>query len=432
MPASLNFQKVSYLGGVLVLSEDYFKKRLIDIYDYSILPYKSGTGVFLWDGDEYYVRWGIVVSVTGEPILVISIPRLSKYSPDQHNHRGCLNGESDDGLWKIIAAGVIVYESRFVFDNKANLHLICGAASVDIKRNAAYSEPSHIIGYLLNFDFSGLEVSQKAKGWVRDKFTVIAHDRNIVFRNSSHKMDIKKQVRSKRIDRAVFSTVNIPLKKGEKVDLIEDYLRKISCFLSLLNVNLIMSPVVEHWADDKLVGVKYYNYKTLPYRYLPLIDNDYIDSGLRLIFEECYTSFLELNEKLNLTLIIKHLSSMHNADYMEHKLAILIMAYEYLLYNYLLEQGYSAKELEDLNMQRRLGRLNKIMRFNPKKLQEDTFRNEVRNPLFHMGLIPNLTSDERRELFSKYYDLLIQILLRLLDYTGSYISPINYKPVSLL
>lgn len=414
-----------------MLGKEYFKKRLIDIYDYSILPYKSGTGIFLWDGDEYSVRWEVIVAITGELILVISIPQLSTFSSDKFKHRGSLKGETDDGLWKIIAADVFVYNSQFAFDNKTSIHLICGATTVDIKRNAAYGEPSHIIGHLLNFDFLGLEVSQKERGWARDKFTVVAYDRDIVFRNSAHKVDIKEQVDSKRIDRAVLSTVNIPLKKGEKQDLIEDYLRKISWFLSLLNINLIVSPVVEYWDDGILVQVHYRNLKTLPYRYLPIINNEHIDSGLRLIFEECYTNFLELDERLNLTIIIKHLSSMHNADYMEHKLAILIMAYEYLLYNYLLEQGYSAKELEDLNIQQRLGRLNKIMRFIPKELQEDTFRNEVRNPLFHAGLIPNLGSDERRELFFKYYNLLIQIILRLLGYTGSYISPIGFKPVGL-
>lgn len=61
-------------------------------------------------------------------------------------------------------------------------------------------------------------------------------------------------------------------------------------------------------------------------------------------------------------------------------------------------------------------------------MNDDTLRASVRNPLFHQGEIPLLSLEEKIDFFQKYYDLLIRIILRILNYTGDYMCRETQPP----
>lgn len=115
--------------------------------------------------------------------------------------------------------------------------------------------------------------------------------------------------------------------------------------------------------------------------------------------------------------------------YIDLKLATMIMAYEYLLLKYLLEKGKD-KDKIGKNIQQKLRQINEFLRFIPSELMGDELRDLVRNPLSHQGEIPSLTCREKINLFKPYYNLLIIVILRILDYKGQYVSVITHRPSS--
>lgn len=108
----------------------------------------------------------------------------------------------------------------------------------------------------------------------------------------------------------------------------------------------------------------------------------------------------------------------------------MIMAYEYITFKYLLNKELTQDNIGD-NIQKKLYQLNKYLRFIPSEMMKDNLRDSVRNPLFHQGRITLLTLSEKIDLFKKYYDLLIQIILRILSYNGEYISRVTHNPSQL-
>jgi hypothetical protein len=106
----------------------------------------------------------------------------------------------------------------------------------------------------------------------------------------------------------------------------------------------------------------------------------------------------------------------------------MLMAYEYLLFEYLLSQGLSQEEIKETNVLHKLKMANKFLRFIPSNMTNDTLRESVRNPLFHQGDIPSLTLEKKIEIFKSYYDLMIRIILRILNYSGEYMSVITHSP----
>lgn len=105
----------------------------------------------------------------------------------------------------------------------------------------------------------------------------------------------------------------------------------------------------------------------------------------------------------------------------------MLMAYEYLLLKYLLDQGQPQDRI-GRNIQQKLRQINTFLRFISADLMDDTLRDSVRNPLFHTGEIPLLTRSKKIDLFKTYYDLLIRIILRILGYTGQYMSLVTRSP----
>lgn len=55
-------------------------------------------------------------------------------------------------------------------------------------------------------------------------------------------------------------------------------------------------------------------------------------------------------------------------------------------------------------------------------MMNDNLRNNIRNPLFHQGEIPDLPIQDKIKLFKDYYGLLMRIVLRILRCDGEYRS----------
>ncbi|MEH2125835.1 hypothetical protein [Nostoc sp.] len=73
---------------------------------------------------------------------------------------------------------------------------------------------------------------------------------------------------------------------------------------------------------------------------------------------------------------------------------------------------------------------NSYLRFIPSEMTKDTLRESIRNPLFHQGEIPDFDIYDQIDVFNKYYDLLIKIILKVLDYTGKYVSLLTHEPTN--
>ena len=181
-----------------------------------------------------------------------------------------------------------------------------------------------------------------------------------------------------------------------------------------------------------LVGVHFRDLISSPYHSNGFIDNKTIHGGLVQYFNECYASFDALDREINLRMLVSSLQGMYEGKYLEHKIAGLLIAYEYFLTKYLVKLGHRIEEVKHLSIQDKLRRLNSHMRFIPSRLLGDTLRKDVRNALFHTWEIPLIPFEQKLEIYNEYFDLLIQIILRSLGYTGKYISPANYKVKDLL
>ncbi|MFC6651779.1 hypothetical protein [Paenibacillus rhizoplanae] len=159
-----------------------------------------------------------------------------------------------------------------------------------------------------------------------------------------------------------------------------------------------------------------------------IIDNHHITAGLLKAFEKSYQKFKDIKAVLDLNRYIHLMTELQNQKIIELKMANLILVFENLLSKYLVLQGMEINEVEDLNIQQKLGRVNKELKFIPKNLLGDEFRAGVRNPLFHTGSIPFKSIEEKIEIFNEYYDLLIRIYLKIISVEGCYISRKNYLP----
>ena len=232
-----------------MLGIEYFEKRLVDIYEYSLMKYTCGTGKLTIGPIDDDVNWEAVISVTGELILVLSASDvLAVDSSIMRDERGSFYGNTLDGEWTVSATNVFITNMNFQFGDCVSTRLTCAVDDFSMTRkDAGDFSVSHIEGCLSNFNFMGLEATAKRNGWTRDRFTVSVCDKDVVFRESLGKKEILGHVRSKRIDRAILSTVVIPVNDGETEETVEDQLDRLSWFLSLPNVNVIMSPVINYW-----------------------------------------------------------------------------------------------------------------------------------------------------------------------------------------
>jgi len=71
--------------------------------------------------------------------------------------------------------------------------------------------------------------------------------------------------------------------------------------------------------------------------------------------------------------------------------------------------------------------LNNFLRFIPAELLDDHLRATIRNPLFHTGILVGASMNDKWQWYTRYYDLLLQIILVALRYQGEYLSQIDFS-----
>ncbi len=108
------------------------------------------------------------------------------------------------------------------------------------------------------------------------------------------------------------------------------------------------------------------------------------------------------------------------------KLGGLILAFEYLCIALL--TAYGRPPTAEASIQDKLRMLNGFLRFIPRTLLDDELRADIRNPLFHTGIIVGADMPTLWTWYTRYYDLMIQILFVLLNFRGDYVSPLTNAP----
>ncbi|MWV43367.1 hypothetical protein GRF59_06945 [Paenibacillus sp. HJL G12] len=416
-----------------MIEEEYFKQRFIDVYEYSLMNYKSGTGTFRISDKEFQVKWESVIPITGECIFVISSEdSLGSLLQSTDIGNGELTGITDDREWSI-STKLIITNINFK-TNIPSIVLTCLVRILNlVKVSNNEINKKYLRGYITNFDFLGMEFTIRGERRVRDKFTVNVHDRQVVFQELEHKKLILEQINSNRIDKAILSTITFPILDGENKEQTSHYIELISWFLSLVNVKATMVPLIEYYDNNnEIAEIEYHQLLSSRYHPNVIIDNHLCFGGLIQYFNECYQVFVELDNDLALSSLVTSILGMYEGKFLENKLAGLILSYELLLTKYLVKSGSDFESIKELSIQDKLRRVNTYLRFIPSHLLADTLRKDVRNALFHTGEISVLSLNEKIEIYNEYYDLLIQITLRILNYRGKYINPKDYTAIDLL
>lgn len=194
-----------------MFGEQYFRDRLFGIYEFSPIRYLSGTGELLYDNTVMSIQWEFVVTITGEQVLalhydgfvdpnIIGNPVLS------------LNGSSNCGTWNITIPSMQVFDISMSSSTGVSSSIKCFAREIFIRRRgASQNQVDHIEGLIRNFDFLGSDVTQEGSRRTLDQINVTIRNKEIRFRTIQESDLIKEQIKSKRIDRALLSTMTIPL-----------------------------------------------------------------------------------------------------------------------------------------------------------------------------------------------------------------------------
>lgn len=386
----------------------------------------QGEGI-LYDNLPLTVLWGVNVDFSGNKNLILITEgfHLVNFKSGTLMKKLEFNGESFTGGWRVRSSDIVVKSQEDSTELNRTI-LRCTFSQLFLEKD--YVQLDSLKAYVTNFDFLGLEVSTYDSRKSRDKFSFIINDREYQFKHIENYKLIKERLDLKRISSAILSTISINFSKPETFELISNELTNLTLFLSSLTLNTNYAHLVEYYSGESLVKIEISNPIISKNHNNVIIDNHYITAGLLKAFEQSYQKFKDIKATLDLNRYINLMTELQNQKFIELKMANLILAFENLLSKYLVYQGLETKEVEDLNIQQKLGKVNKDLKFIPKNLLGDEFRAGVRNPLFHTGSIPFKSTEDIIEIFNEYYDLLIRIYLKILSVEGCYISRKNYLP----
>ncbi|MGF1987083.1 MAG: hypothetical protein RMY62_004380 [Nostoc sp. ZfuVER08] len=397
-----------------MLGQNYFATRLSDIYEYSRIHYRCGEGVSSENIDYF---WELCVDVSGNIIFLLHTKIFTHFLEEIPKIKS-FTGTSNDKAWKINCTDIHVLSVEAKIPNKLTYFCIPSIVNLEKQRNDV-NVFNYAKAYFTNFEFSSIESD---RGLV-----VNINGKDFCFQMIDKCKIIIDFLKRERINNALISTVTISFNSGESIKEIEDEIKSISWFLSLLNINGTFTPVIEYSDGNDVVKFSIENTVKNNFHRNCIIDNLLIEEGIMNAFIECYQNYKNWQKNSDINTLISFMVEINQQKYIDIKLATMLMAYEYLLFKYLLNQGLTQNEIGD-NIQQKLKQANKYLRFIPSKMMDETLRGSVRNPLFHQGEIPRLQSNEKIEIFKQYYNLMIKIVLKILGYTGEYISIITHKP----
>ncbi len=395
-----------------MLGEDYFKNRLFDLYEFSPVKYLNGKGFLSDNNNKISIEFELNVSISGDVIFVISTDEvILRQSNARRLKEWDLEGESVDGFKingrKIYINGIPLGDKKNTSDNT----YFCGFTSLDIQKKEL-DNINHIEGFISNFHFSGRN------------FNVRLENREFDFRQHEKDKELLEMFKIGRINKAFYSVILTLVQDKEDLDTVIKIIDKISYLLSFFSMNMSIIPVLKIYDNtNSLIGLTIRNFKLFPHiMHKEILDNFYIPNGVKNGIEQCYERFINIEDELNLKTLINGLVAMMIQPYADLKIAILLVSFELLLSKYLLHRGMEEENIKTMDIQQKLQKINEFLRFIPSNLLDDDLRRNVRNPLFHEGEIPFSSPDEIYSTFSKYWELLIQIILKILNYNGNYLE----------
>ena len=411
--------------------QDYFRDRLREIYEFSPIPYLSGEGELEHGTRTVRVRWEVCVPITGDPLFALSsavralIPQEQWCWPSRSFNQGTLRGHLASGE-TVSATGVIV------------TGVSLSSTAQDITYAAHFRQfeiihqeraPTAIVAEMRNFTFLGTEQVIRGEGWYLGRFRTVLPSRTVVFEMKPEHERIESLIKSERIDRAILSEARIPLLGSEQHNDVWSILSNLEWLLSFLTLNRINSPIVRWLDGDAICRTTISDWFSDCYRHVEIMDNLRVPGGLKICLEQVYPNFAALDQTLGLRHLVDKLLQSVDQTSIDFQLAGLILSFEYLCTRYLTSQGSPPGDASSI--QDKLRAANRYLRFIPSGLLDDTLRNNIRNPLFHTGAIPNTDMDALLGWYREYFELLIQIIFMILGYRGEYISRLNYEPARM-
>jgi hypothetical protein len=406
---------------------EYFKERLSDVYKYSLIPYISGIGTLKSNDLSLKVNWEFCLDISGQSHLILSYTGIPfKLAEAGKLINFSLDGISIDKVWNI-TTNVVFVGSRFHTSDGLQNTLYCKSNEVIFSKEKNDNRITSISAKVTNFDFLGLDYSEVRDQIFRDKFSVTTSNRDIEFKLVDNYPEIKRLLEINRINYAILSKFKLEMQPDETIEMVNKEIYSITRFLSLLSLNTNYAQLIEYYDRNEMVRFTIIDSLKTNYHQNVLIDNHSVNAGILIAFNQSFEKFKELEEPLQLNGFVNRIVEMGAQRFIDNKFAHLIMTYESLITNFLIYQGNDKAEIEDMNIQQKLGRINRELRFIPKHLLGENLR-ELRNPLFHTGTIPFMTVQELYTVFSDYNDLLMRIILRIISYDGNYISRINFRP----
>jgi hypothetical protein len=412
-----------------VVEHQFFKDRLRCLFKYSILPYMAGTGALHHGDSDYPCRWALNVSVRGDALLSLDAghhaPSLFA-NPGQPFPSSSLDGIEEQGHWHVHADDLRASNASI---NPAGISFLCRPREIilDHVPNAG-RPPDTIRGLLTNFDFTGLEVSRYGRTMVLDRFSASSCGHKAEFRRIRNQKEIKRLIDIGLLDRAILSSATVKVTEQGR-DAAEDFMSNICSLLTFANLSMVNAPVMEYYRGRSLRRIVLRDLKSSAYHGNTVIENFHIRGGVKKLLEDCLARFAELDQQMDLRQFIRSCIGVWEGPYLENKVAGLIMSLEYLVTKQLIFLGEVVGEQDSI--QSKLGKLNRHVRFIPRELQGEDLRTLVRNPLFHTGEVDSQNLGELQRLWLTYTDLLIRLFLRIIGYSGTFISRQTWEPVEV-
>lgn len=414
---------------------NFFKERIGDIFSFSLIKYICGNGQ-LSNSMNINVTWEINLDITGKTLLVLTSCTDIPTEHSNHFLKYTLRGHSNDSKWSIKVTNLIIFSSQHD-STKTLIRYICDFNKIELFVNDYNKLPfDSSVSYITNFNFNGINSSpvynKGKKGAKRDCFSCDIRRRHYLFKQNDNIDSVYKLIQNKRITTGILLRIVINTKKTDSINLIFKKINEICWLLSLLDLNTIFSPLTEILKDNLVIYKCISRPYLLNYHNLSIIDNFYIRDGVKSFIDNYFTEYVRLTKEVDLKMLINILLEMQQQSVIDIKFSQLLLGYELILTKYLLNIGeISTSDISSLNIETKSRKLNKHLRFIPKRMFDKNLRENVRNPLFHQGYIPLMGFRKKYNSFISHYELLIQILLRLFGYNGKYLSRLNYEPKSL-
>lgn len=421
-----------------MLGKDYFENRLKDIYHLSIIDYLCGNGILIdTNGSEFQISWELCVDLSGKLLIVLTGTSIIEVDDETGFIEYSLEGETLNKEYLINCARVFIYSASHSVENgtSSNTYFcdIQGDGEIQIyKQGFSESQIIQMDAYLTNFLFRGLEKEQVNTTLSRNKFSCKADNLDVCFRLLDNHKEIKDLIEQNRIQESIFSTLQIKKNALNTIEEINDEIEKITYFLSFLTLNTNFSPIQKYFdVNGNLIKTVIKSMYVKKYQNSTLLNNS-MDLNFSEVFNTSYSKYKALRKDLNLDSVINMLFEMQSISTIEIKLAILIMAYEALLTKYLINNGFAEEVvIKEYNIQQKIQMANKTLKFIPSHLSGDNLRAEIRNPLFHQGEIPFMNFEDIYKYYTEYFDLIIRIIFRIIEYNGKFISRNSHASIDV-